>query len=197
VLEDVSEESNKDHFEFFRTNTLHPMRKAIFENKEDLKDVIDCNISFHNKDRIAISTKSKFYKKSNFFRILYDLFFLSEGKQYHSINIVEKYNEYRMFIAPEENIGFSSVNFVEGMACGCAYIGIDHAMYTDLGMVSGQHYIAYDGTLEDLRSKIQYYQNHPQELGKIAQNGYEFARKRFSEEIVVNDFWEYLEKLTA
>lgn len=197
VIEDVSDESNKDHFGFFKINTLHPMRKVIFENKDNLTDLIDCCINFHNRERIAITNKSNLYKKNNIFKILYDLFFLSEGKEYHSLNIVEKYNEYKMFIAPEENIGLSSVNFIEGMACGCAYIGTDHAMYTDLGMVDKQHYIAYNGTLDDLKNKIQYYQRHPQELEEIAKNGYEFAKKRFFEERVVKDFLEYLEKLTA
>lgn len=197
VIDDESDESNRDHFEFFRINTLHPMRKIIFENKDDLADVIDCCINFHNKDRIAIAAKSNFYKRNGIFKLIYDLFFLSEGKQYHSLDIVEKYNEYKMFIAPEENIGFSSVNMIEGMACGCAYIGIDHPMYTDLGMADKQHYIAYDGTLDDLKNKIQYYQSHPRELEIIARNGYAFAQKRFAEERVVGDFWEYLEKLTA
>lgn len=197
VLEDDSEESNKDHFGFFKINTLHPMRKAIFENKENLTEMIDCCINFHNKDRVTIANKSSLYKKNGIFKMLYDLFFLSEGKKYHSMDIVEKYNMYKMFIAPEENIGLSSVNVVEGMACGCAYIGIDHPMYTDLGMVDGQNYIAYDGTLDDLKSKIQYYQAHPQELDKIAKSGYEFAQKRFSEERIVHDFMEYLKRLTT
>jgi len=197
VIEDESDESNKDYFDFFQTDTLHPMRKAIFENKASLTGLIDCNINFHNKDRIAITNKSNLYKKSNIFKILYDLFFLSEGKEYHSMNIVEKYNEYKMFIAPEENIGLSSINLIEGMACGCAYIGIDHPMYTDLGMIDKQHYIAYNGTLDDLRNKIQYYQSHSQELADIAQNGYAFAKKRFSEKRITDDFMKYLITLST
>ena len=92
--------------------------------------------------------------------MIVELFFLSEGKDYHRMDIVKKYNEYKMFIAPEESIGLSSVNVVEGMACGCAYIGLDHPMYTDLGMVDKQNYIGYDGTLDDLKSKIRYYQKN-------------------------------------
>ena len=49
------------------------------------------------------------------------------------------------------------LGFVEGMACGSAYIGLDDPMYKDIGLIPGKHYITYDGTLEDLKSKIAYY----------------------------------------
>lgn len=197
VIEDESDESNRDHFDFFKINTLHPMRKQVFENKDSLTQLIDCNINFHNKDRIAIGNKSRLYKKSDIFRLVYDLFFLSEGKEYHKLDIVKKYNEYKMFLSAEENIGLSSVNFIEGMACGCAYIGVSHPMYSDLGMVDQEHYIAYDGTLADLRAKIDYYQKHPAALEQIAARGHEFALRRFSEEKVVKDFFVYLEHLVS
>lgn len=197
VIENESEKSNEDYCNFFKINTLHPMRKAIFEHRDQIAAFMDSLISVHNEKRLAITNASSLYRKSNIFKIVYDLFFLPEGKEYHRIDIVKKYNEYTMFVAPEETIGLPSVNAVEGMACGCAFIGLDHPMYADSGMVSGKHYIAYDGTFEGLRSTIEYYQKHPQELEVIAMNGYEFAKKRFSEERVVKDFWQYLEGLTA
>ena len=196
VLESKSDKSNADYFAFFKTDTLHPMRKIIYQNKDKIADIIDSLISFHNKKRKAVSEKSAWYNKNFFFRYLYDLFFIAEGKDYHSFDIVEKYNQYKMFIAPEENIGLSSINFVEGMACGCAYIGRSHNMYTDLEMIDKKHFIAYDGTLRDLRNKINYYQSHQKELAEIAEKGYRFAQKRFSEKKVVSDFWQYLTKLT-
>lgn len=195
VIESESDASNKDYIEFFKTNTLHPMRKTLFENKDKLADVIDCFINFHNEKRLEVANKVSAYNKHGIFRMIYDLFFLSEGKEYHKMDIVKKYNEYKMFIAPEENIGFSSVNSIEGMACGCAYIGIDHPMYSDLGMVDKKNYIAYDGSIEDLQKKIKYYQTHKEELTQIAENGRKFAKERFSEERAVNDFWDYLNRL--
>lgn len=195
VIESESDSSNKDYIEFFKTNTLHPMRKTLFENKEKLTDVIDCLINFHNEKRLEVTNKLGAYSKYGIFRMVYDLFFLSEGKEYHKMDIVKKYNEYKMFIAPEENIGFSSVNSIEGMACGCAYIGIDHPMYSDLGMIDKKHYIAYDGSVEDLQKKIKYYQTHQKELAQIAANGCEFAKKRFTENKVKDDFWNYLKTL--
>lgn len=195
VLESESDSSNRDYIDFFKTNTLHPMRKILYENREKLVDIVDCFINFHNKERLEIMTKSGNYSKNGIFRMAYDLFFLSEGKEYHKMDIVKKYNEYKMFIAPEENIGLSSVNSVEGMACGCAYIGINHPMYSDLGMIDRKNYIAYDGSLLDLKKKIKYYQTHQRELAKIAVNGYKFSKKSFSENKVRNNFWNYLEAL--
>ncbi|OGK18253.1 hypothetical protein A3G67_03070 [Candidatus Roizmanbacteria bacterium RIFCSPLOWO2_12_FULL_40_12] len=195
VIESESDSSNKDYIDFFKTNTLHPVRKILYENKVKLADIVDCFINFHNKERLEKITKGGTYSKNSLFRMVYDLFFLSEGKEYHKMDIVKKYNEYKMFIAPEENIGLSSVNSVEGMACGCAYIGIKHPMYSDLGMIDKKHYIAYDGSLLDLQKKIKYYQIHQKELTQIATNGCEFARKNFSENKVRNDFWNYLTTL--
>lgn len=196
VIENESDSSNKDYIEFFKTNTLHPMRKILFENKKKLSKVIDCLINFHNEKRLKISKNSKTYSASGIFRIIYDLFFLSDGKEYHKMDIVKKFNEYKMFVAPEENIGFSSVNSIEGMACGCAYIGIKHPMYSDIGMIDKKNYIAYDGSVEDLENKIKYYQAHQKELAQIAANGCNFAKREFAEKKVMNDFWKYLIMLT-
>jgi glycosyltransferase involved in cell wall biosynthesis len=196
IISKEIDESIKDHFDFFQINTFHLMRKKLFENKIQLEDFVDCLINFHNEKIIEITNKSKFYKKYNIFRIIYNLFFMSEGKEYHNMDIVEKYNEYKMFISPEENVGLPSVNFVEGMACGCAYIGLDHSMYTDAGMIDKKHYIAYNGTMEDLKNKISYYQSHQDELDEIATNGYNLAKNRFSKERVQNDFWAYLGNLS-
>jgi len=196
VINDLDEEMNRAHCDFFKTDTLHPMRKEIFENRDNLLGIIDCNINFHNKKRLEITNQSRFYKRYNIFRIFYDLFFLSEGKEYHSMDIVDKYNQYKIFVAPEENIGLPSINFSEGMACGCAYIGLEHPMYADLGMINGENYIAYNGTLEDLKDKIAYYQRNQEELSEIAENGYVFAINRFSQSLVMDDFWTYLKKLT-
>lgn len=196
ILEDQRDNTNENFIHFFKTNCLHPMRRSIFENREALEEVIDCNINFQNKQRIDVANKSKLYQKSRLYRILYDLFGMAEGSDYHKMDIVKKYNEYKMFISPEESIGLPSVNVVEGMACGCAFVGIDHPMYTDIGMVNKKNYIAYDGTLEDLKRKIQYYQKNPEELEEIAKNGHEFAKQRFSEERVVSDFIKYLTNLT-
>jgi spore maturation protein CgeB len=103
--------------------------------------------------------------------------------------MVEKFNEYKMFLCPEEIVGMPGIGFVEGMACGCAYIGLDSDMYKCLGLVPGKHYIPYDGTLDDLRRKCMYYIYHTDEAEKIAKEGCAFVREHFNCEKVAGDFF--------
>ena len=86
-----------------------------------------------------------------------------------------------MCLVGEEILGVPGIGFVEGMACGGAYLGQRLGYYEDYGMVEGVHYIGYDGTLDDLKSKIVYYQQpeNQGELERIALAGYEFAEEHF------------------
>lgn len=80
------------------------------------------------------------------------------------------------------------------MACGCAYIGQNIGYYEDYGLKEGVHYIGYDGSLKDLRHKIEYYQqpDHQQELELIAKNGYEYVHKNFNGEKIAKRLLEQL-----
>ena len=82
------------------------------------------------------------------------------------------------------------------MACGCAYIGIDSPAYRDWGLVPGVHYITYDGSKEDLRRVIEYYQmdEHQEELEKIAETGYKYVRDNFNGETVAANLMKELEE---
>ena len=134
---------DKDFYEYFSHTNLHPIRKEIYENKKYLTDVIDSFISPIIEDKLSHS-----HKQSNYF----------------SFDIVEKYNQYKMFIVPEEISDLPAIGFVEGMACGCAYIAKVDKMYEDIGLINGVHYIGYDGTLDDLCNKIKHYQENHIEL---------------------------------
>jgi glycosyltransferase involved in cell wall biosynthesis len=106
---------------------------------------------------------------------------------------VQRYNEYRMFLCPEEVVDLPSIGFVEGMACGAAFIGIRDPMYSDIGLIDKVHYIGYDGTLQDILKKIAYYQKNEQELEQIAEAGYNFVRQNFNGPRVAKEFLTYLE----
>jgi len=165
----------EDHFEHFKIDVLHPMRKAIYENRVRVRHVIDSLIM--NKEHQSFLSRT----------------FRHNGKKYHSFDIVEKFNEYKMFVSPEENIGLPSVNCIEGMACGCAYFGLDSPIYTDWGFKKGIHYVIYDGTLEGLVDKIEYFQQHPDELQTIAVAGQAFVVEHFQESRIVEDFFKKIE----
>lgn len=205
---------------FFKSDTLQPMRKTIADNSQILSPYLDSLItnidaqagksksSVENKTRksllkLVAPLKSIFGDPSRLGNLVYKYIFqhdfksLKNERGYYKIDIVESYNNYKMFIVPEEVIGLPGIGFVEGMFCGSAYIGLRDPMYDDLGLVDGVHYIGYDGTLDDLISKISYYQEHEKELEKIASNGYDFVTGNFNTEKVARDFFTNLYERAA
>ena len=85
------------------------------------------------------------------------------------------------------------------MACGTAYIGQKVGYYEDFGMEEGVHYIGYDGTIDDLKAKIRYYQmpEHQQELEKIAKTGSEFVRINFCGPVIAKNLINELIRLKS
>ena len=181
----------EDFMNFFGVDTPHPMRKEIYENRESIKNIIDSYISdFHEVKPKEVSSIDNAFLR--IIKSLYNLWFVKQSK-YFKFDIVEKYNEYKMFIVPEEANDLPGIGFVEGMACGCAYFGIVDPMYSDIGLIDGIHYIGYDGTLDSLIDKIEYYQLHQDELELIAHTGMDFVRKNFNGKIVADKFLEDME----
>jgi hypothetical protein len=167
--------------DFFKHNELQPLRRKIYQNSYQYPDQLECLISDLNESRIiaGADTKSHILKK------IYSLFFSKHPQsKYFKRDIVEIYNSYRMFTVPEEICNLPAIAFVEGMACGCAYFGLDDPMYRDLGLIPGIHYVAYDGSEFDLIHKVQFYQSHPDELEKVANSGFEFVKNHLTPKIV-------------
>lgn len=166
-----------------------PTRKQILDNKEKLEQYVACynaNYLENSKQKTISADENPIIRK---FKALYNLTHVGRQKSYFSFNMVEKMNDFQMCLVGEEVLGIPGIGFVEGMACGCAYIGQKIGYYEDLGMVEGVHYIGYDGTLEDLKEKISYYQQpeHQTELKQIALNGYNFAQEYFRGEKVAKE----------
>lgn len=159
-----------------------PARKFVKDNPEYFKDTVDCYSSDYLEDNsgkpvnAGDNTLLKLYKK------IYNRTHVGKQKKYFSFDMLEKFNEYKMCLIGEEILGVPGIGYVEGMACGCAYIGIDSSMYRDLGLIPGTHYIVYDGTKEGLRKVVKYYQKeeHQEELEQIAKAGCEFVRTHFN-----------------
>ncbi len=179
----------KTHEEFlsvYGESCNQPARKFIKDNPGFFADTVDCYSSDYLEDnpgkKIAATDNVlvKIYKK------IYNRTHVGKQKKYFSFNMVEKFNEYKMCIVGEEILGVPGIGFVEGMACGAAYIGIDSPMYRDMGLIPGVHYIVYDGTKENLRRVIEYYQQpkHQTELEQIANAGCKFVRGQFNGEVV-------------
>lgn len=167
---------------YYGHNCLQPARKQISDNAKDLTPWVDCFNSDYLEDDKKISVKKSDNAIKKTFKRLHDKFFTGHQKKYYSFDMVEKFNDYKMCVVGEEITGLPGIGFVEGMACGCAYLGQTVGYYEDYGMKEGVHYIGYDGTLDDLKSKISYYQQpeHQQELEDIAKAGCDFVRSHFN-----------------
>lgn len=177
---------HKDYLDVYGESCLQPMRKLIKDNAEYYKDTIDCYSEDYLEGNKVKKVKDSDNKLIAIYKKIYNRFYTGQQKKYFSFDMVEKFNDYKMCIVAEEALGLPGIGFVEGMACGCAYLGIDSPMYRDYGLIPGTHYITYDGTREGLRKTIEYYQasEHQEELGRIAKTGCEFVRKNFQGNVV-------------
>ena len=173
-----------------------PTRKQILVNADELEQYVAC----YNSDYLEDTDMKKYLpedsKLEHYRKVWYNMRHTGQQKKYFSFNMVEKFNDFKMCLVGEEVLGVPGIGFVEGMACGCAYIGQNLGYYEDYGMQEGVHYIGYDGTLEDLKAKITYYQQpeNQDELERIANAGYEFAQKYFRGDFVAK---ELLNKLVS
>ncbi|MCE9551700.1 MAG: glycosyltransferase [Betaproteobacteria bacterium] len=178
-----------EFLEFFRQNELQPMRRRIYEERDRLEGLIDCLIYDLDESRqMEIKTLANSPKNARKTREEA----MARQKSYYSVDIVEFFNRYTMFAVPEEICDLPGIGFIEGMACGSAYFGLDDPMYRDLGMVPGVHYVAYDGTVEGLVEKVAYYQTRRDELEVIAEQGYRFATEQMSADAVYSRFLDQL-----
>lgn len=187
----------KEHPEFLEVygdKCDQPSRKQIKDNPEFFKDTIVCTSSDYLEDNTGKKYKDGENKIIRLYKSIYNRFNVGKQKKYYSFDMVEAFNDYKMCIVGEEILGCPGIGYVEGMACGCAYIGLDSPMYTDVGLIPGKHYITYDGTKEDLRRVIEYYQmdEHQEELEQIAKAGCEFVRENFAGEVVAKRLIEDL-----
>lgn len=173
-----------------------PTRKQILVNADGLEQYVAC----YNSDYLEDTDMKKYLPEDSnlehYRKVWYNMRHTGQQKKYFSFNMVEKFNDFKMCLVGEEVLGVPGIGFVEGMSCGCAYIGQNLGYYEDYGMKEGVHYIGYDGTLEDLKAKITYYQQpeNQEELERIANAGYEFAQKHFRGDLVAKDL---LNKLIA
>lgn len=161
-----------------------PARKQILVNKDRLTQWIDCYNSDYSEDDKKLKSSSNRIVRT--LQGIYYKLFTGKQKKYFSFNMVEKFNDYKMCLVGEEIMHIPGIGFAEGMACGSAYIGQTVGYYEDYGMQEGVHYIGYDGTLDDLKAKISYYQQpeNQTELEQIAKQGTEFVRTNFTGDAV-------------
>lgn len=191
----IASRMDDDFCSVYQDSCLQPIRRMILKEAPAMTAYYDCVSSEYGEGeerkifRIEDNLAKKIYCQ------LWNLSHVGQQKNYFSFNMVDKFNQYKMAICGEEVIGVPGIGFVESMACGCAYIGCTKYDYASYGMIEGEHYIGYDGSLEDLKKKIVYYQDHGDELKRIADTGYEFASRNFTPKAVTSKLLDGLMKL--
>lgn len=180
---------------FFGVEKLQPMRQTILDNKKHLENEITSFIVESFKfSEFKAKTASRIQRFIRAILVIAKAYLLPRKPFKHPLtdyDIVANLNSYKMAVVPEEIIDVPGITFEEAMLCGTAYIGKRCSIYDDYGMIEGKHFIAYDGTLEDLVKTIRYYQTHQEELEQIAKNGERFATHHFSAEKICNEFVTY------
>ncbi len=167
---------------FYETNTIHPLRKEIWEKRNSLAETMNVKITYINdfhdlKKPLFYSCNSLL---NNFTEVFVKNIIRNYGKSDHfRYNIVDLYNDFQMVISTSENGELPSIGTFEAMACGCAALCSSDVNYDSIGLQAGVHFVEFNGTFDDLVEKIKYYQVHPDELAQIAKNGEEFVRSHF------------------
>lgn len=189
----------KKHKEFLSTygdSCNQPTRKQIRDNPNYFKDTVFCTSSDYLEDNAGKTVNPNDLLPVKIYKKVYNRLFTGKQKKYYSFDMVEAFNSYKMCIVGEEILGIPGIGFVEGMACGCAYIGQDMPAYRDWGLIPGVHYITYDGTKEDLKRVIKYYQmeEHQKELERIAKTGCDYVRTHFNGDAVAEKLLHDLEE---
>lgn len=190
----------KEHEEFLSVyvdSCDQPSRKFVKDNPDFFKDTVDC----YSNDYLEDEPGKKYVDGEKWlirlYKKYYNLRHVGKQKKYFSFNMVEKFNEYKMHLVGEEVLGVPGIGFVEGMACGSAYIGIDSPMYRDMGLIPGYHYITYDGTKEGLRKTVEFWQKpeNQDELETIAIRGCSFVRSNFNGSSVAEHLFRDIQKI--
>lgn len=178
----ITYKTHPEFLEVYGDPCDQPIRKLVKDNPEYFADTIDCYSSdyLEGSDRKEVAPSD--WKIVQIYKKIYNRFHTGHQTKYFSFNMVDKFNEYKMCLLGEEILGVPGIGFVEGMACGCAYIGLDSPMYRDYGLIPGVHYIPYDGTKEGLRSVVEHYQKpeNQVELERIASTGCDYVRTHFN-----------------
>lgn len=182
----ITYKKHKEFLSVYDDPCDQPARKFVKDNPEFFKDTVDCYSCDYLEDNPGKTISPEDNPIVKLYKKIYNRTHVGKQKKYFSFNMVEKFNDYKMHLLGEEILGVPGIGYVEGMACGSAYIGLDSPMYRDLGLVPGFHYITYDGTKEGLKATVEYWQQpeHQLELEQIAKRGCEFARKHFRGEEV-------------
>ena len=105
-------------------------------------------------------------------------------------DIVQEYNDYKMFTTCESIMRYPSVKTFEGMACGSVLVCSDHHCYKDLGLRHGVNCIMHkDLNINSFNYIVGEWLSRPRDLEKIAEKGRLFAYGYYTPSAVADNLY--------
>ena len=164
-----SAQNYEHYFDYFTNyNCMHELRWLIDQKNNHFTDILDNR--FHNK---------------------------SIDHPNYIPDIVNLFNDYKLFINDESLLNFPPIRTYEGIAAGCVMVAHENGCYRDYGFEAQKNYIAFNKyDLSDLADKIRYYLfSAREELEEIQKNGYNLVINRFNHKSVAKLMYEKIQKL--
>ena len=154
----------EDFKTFFKDEPyMHRWRKKLVDNKEQLSTVMD------------------------------SMFPEPPLTKDFSYDILRAYNNYQMFTTCESLMNYPSVKTFEGMACGTVFVGNKNACYEDIGFRNNANCILHKyEDLNDFKEVIEYYQQNPDTLKVVSENGMQLMKDNFAPDRIA---WRLYKKI--
>lgn len=100
-------------------------------------------------------------------------------------DIVQIFNQYKMFVSCESLLYFPSVKTFEGSACGSVLVCSEHPCFSDYGFEDGVNCIKHrEFDINNFRDKVSFYLNNLDKLEEVQKRGTQFVRDNYSHQKV-------------
>lgn len=165
--------------EFANAATVHPLRRTIFEKKEEVRPYIDCYCYPYFESHV---------KKKKLLDYLLPKKLRVQQSSYFSFDIVDKYNDYKYAIVGEEFYnGLPGIGAFEAMVCGCVLIGHPDC-YKGTGLLEGEHYLPHRNELNDIVQTIESANQQQEKMKSISQKASLYVRAKYSADNLTREF---------
>jgi len=145
---------------------MHKFRHMLVENETQLLDIMDSKLPH-------------FPKVADF-----------------DYDIVQIFNQYKMFVSCESLLYFPSVKTFEGPACGSVLVCSEHPCFSDYGFEDGVNCIKHkEFDLNDFRDKVSFYLNNFDKLEEIQKRGTQFVRDNYNHQKIAQYVYSKISRI--
>ncbi len=145
---------------------MHKFRRMLVENEAHLPEVMDSKLPH-------------FPKVKDF-----------------DYDIVQVFNQYKMFVSCESLQYFPPAKTFEGPAAGSVLVCSQHPCFADYGFEDGINCIKHkEFDINNFKDKVSFYINNPDKLLQIQKRGMQFVRDNYSHKKVAQYVYSQIEKI--